>query len=313
MFFYIKSLFFEEKKILKEHKAILIIPVLFLCVFIIPCSILDSIYNLLILFNCYDNLQDIYDVILFYRKTLSLSRMFSNVVAIIYLIICLSYFFKLKKIMKSSYSYIAQNNFVWMRFLLVFPLIIVCVDAFFVVLEHLFFLGRWQHTEIFTSCILVVSILGLGYYGLNQTKIFVPYFLLENTNEKTGNTLLIKKTKTQPSIEFESLEQKLKSTFETGQLFLNPDLTLGKLAKAIGSTDKKISALLNQHLQISFYEFVNGYRIEAFKQVLKNNQYKDYTIEAISYECGFKSKASFYRVFKSKMKMSPSEYKKSIL
>ena len=57
---------------------------------------------------------------------------------------------------------------------------------------------------------------------------------------------------------------------------------------------------------------MNNYRIDAFKNAIQKNQYKDYTIEAISNECGFKSKASFYRIFKSKMNMSPSEYKNSI-
>jgi transcriptional regulator GlxA family with amidase domain len=62
-------------------------------------------------------------------------------------------------------------------------------------------------------------------------------------------------------------------------------------------------------MNISFYDFVNGYRINAFKDVIKSDMYNKYTIETIAYQCGFKSKASFYRIFKTKMKMSPSEYK----
>ncbi len=311
LFFYIKSLFFEYQKILKKHKELLIFPLFFLFAFIIPCSILDSIYELFYLFNYYDYLQDVHAIILLYRKILHPIRIISNIVAIIYLIMCLSYFFKLKIVMKSNYSYIAHSNFIWIRFLLIFPLIIVCVDSIFVILEQFFFLSRWRNTEIFTSCILVISILGMGYYGINQTKIFVPYFLLEKSNDETSyakNKVFV----TQSNVEFESLEQKLKNIFETEKLFLNTDLTLSKLAKAIDTTDKKMSALLNQHLQISFYEFVNNYRFEAFKKALQNNQYKDYTIEAISYECGFKSKASFYRIFKSKMNMSPLEYKNGL-
>lgn len=314
LFFYIKSLFFEDEKILEEHKVVLVFPAFFLLGFIVPCSILDSIYGLSYLLNYSENLHPVYEVILLYRKVLNPIRILSNIVAIVYLIVCLVYFFKLKEVMKSTYSYIGSNNFIWVRFLLIFPLIMVFVDSVFIVFEHFFFLDRWHNTEIYTSTILVMSVLGMGYHGLKQTKIFVPYFLLENSESKTDEKVLSKEEnyKTQTNIEFESLEQKLKNTFVTEQLFLNTDLTLGKLAEAIGTTDKKISILLNQHLQISFYEYVNGFRIEAFKQALKNNTYKDYTIEAISKECGFKSKASFYRVFKSKMKMSPSEYKNSI-
>jgi len=311
LFFYIKSLFFEKKHILEGHRTILIFPILFLIIFIIPSILLEIVYSLLTLFNYYEGLQKAYETILLYRRSLTSIRIISNIVAIIYLVISLNYFFKLKDIIKSSYSYIVGNNFIWIRYLLIFPLLIIFIDSIFVFLEHYFFLNRWQNTEIFTSCILVMSILGMGYFGLKQTKMFVPYFLLEESN----NDIVDSQSKTstiESNVEFKNLEEKLKNTFETKKLFLNPDLTLGKLAEATGSTDKKISALLNQHLKVSFYEFVNGYRIEAFKGALKNNQYSDYTIEAISYECGFKSKASFYRVFKSKMNMSPSEYKNSI-
>ena len=313
LFFYVKSLFFKETEILKEHRTLLIFPIIFLILFILPGILIDTVYGLLILFNQYEQIEETYDIILLYRKFSTPIRIISNIAAITYLIICLSYFFKLKKAMKSAYSYIANNNFIWIRFLLIFPLIIVSIDSVFVFLEPFFLLNRWENTEIFTSCMLVLSILAMGYFGLKQTKIFVPYFLL-NSIDKDENSKNddFKNIDTTSKIEFESLEQKLKTVFETEKPYLNTDLTLGSLAKLIETTDKKMSILLNQHLNISFYEFINNYRVEAFKKALKENQYKDYTIEAISAECGFKSKASFYRIFKAKTNMSPSEYKKSI-
>ena len=187
LFFYIKSLFFESKNLLEEHKGILVFPILFLLVFILPSIIIDSVYGILYLFNLYDYLQEVNNLILFYRKMLAPIRIISNIIAITYLIICLGYFFKLKKVMKSTYSYITHNNFIWIRFLLIFPLVIVCIDSVFIVLEHIFLLSRWRNTEIFTSCTLVISILGMAHFGLNQSKIFVPYFLLEKMNDATDN------------------------------------------------------------------------------------------------------------------------------
>ncbi len=314
LFFYTKSLFFEDNQILKKHKIILFFPILFLALFIIPCSILDSTYQLFCFFSYYDYLEEVYKIILLYRKILPLIRIISNMIAIAYLIMALGYFFKLKKVMQSNYSYIGFNNFVWIRFILIFPLIIVCVDSIFAILEHFFFLERWQDTEIFTSCLLVVSILCMGYFGIKQTKILVPYFLLDNIDDQNNETKTPKNKNplSQLNTEFENLTQQLNEVFKTKKPYLNTDLTLGKLAQTVGTTDKKMSALLNQHLQISFYEFVNNYRIDAFKKALQENQYKDYTIEAISAECGFKSKASFYRIFKAKTNMSPVAYKKSL-
>lgn len=45
--------------------------------------------------------------------------------------------------------------------------------------------------------------------------------------------------------------------------------------------------------------------------MLKNMSFKNYKIEAIGYDSGFKSKASFNRVFKKITHKTPSEYRKS--
>jgi len=54
LFFYIKSLFFEKKHILEGHRTILIFPILFLIIFIIPSILLEIVYSLLTLFNYYE-------------------------------------------------------------------------------------------------------------------------------------------------------------------------------------------------------------------------------------------------------------------
>jgi AraC-like DNA-binding protein len=45
--------------------------------------------------------------------------------------------------------------------------------------------------------------------------------------------------------------------------------------------------------------------------MLKNTAFKNYRIEAIAYDSGFKSKASFNRVFKNITGITPSEFKKT--
>lgn len=109
-----------------------------------------------------------------------------------------------------------------------------------------------------------------------------------------------------------ALEQKVKKVFIEKKPYLNAELTLGKLAELTTISDKKLSVLLNQHMNTTFYDFVNDYRVNAFKDAIKSDIYKRYTIESIAFQCGFKSKASFYRIFKVKMNMSPSQFKNSL-
>ena len=102
----------------------------------------------------------------------------------------------------------------------------------------------------------------------------------------------------------------LQSTMETDHLFANPELSLHLLSRHIGIPEKTISAVLNQHIGKSFTDYVNGYRVDAIKQKLHDPQLKRYTIVAVAMQCGFNSKASFQRVFKQHVGVSPNEFRK---
>ncbi|MDB5014764.1 MAG: helix-turn-helix-domain containing protein AraC type, partial [Daejeonella sp.] len=50
------------------------------------------------------------------------------------------------------------------------------------------------------------------------------------------------------------------------------------------------------------------FRIEEAKKQLKQINELNYTIEGIGYNCGFGSRAAFYRAFKKYTKMTPTEF-----
>jgi len=84
------------------------------------------------------------------------------------------------------------------------------------------------------------------------------------------------------------------------------------MAEATGFTQKIISAVLNQHLQKSFNEFVNQYRVNEFKEKIQSPQTNNLTIAGIALECGFNSQATFQRTFKEITGKSPSEFRKML-
>jgi len=104
----------------------------------------------------------------------------------------------------------------------------------------------------------------------------------------------------------------LKKAMQEDKLYLNPGLNLDILAKHTGLPQKTISSVLNQHVNKSFSEFINEYRVEAFKEKVLQPQMDNLTIAGIAYECGFNSQATFQRIFKQVTGMSPSEFRKSI-
>jgi AraC-like DNA-binding protein len=106
------------------------------------------------------------------------------------------------------------------------------------------------------------------------------------------------------------VKELLIATMEMDKLFLNPDLTLYSLAAHIKIPPKTVSIVLNQHISKSFSEFVNSYRIQAFKNKIKEPEAARLTIEGLAQDCGFNSKATFQRVFKEMTGKLPSEFRK---
>lgn len=94
------------------------------------------------------------------------------------------------------------------------------------------------------------------------------------------------------------------------KLYLDPELTLNKFSKELNIPVHHLSYVLNDKMGQSFSDFVNQHRVEEAKQKLKNPALKNIKIETIGYDCGFNSKATFYRVFKKLCNQSPSEFQK---
>jgi AraC-like DNA-binding protein len=91
--------------------------------------------------------------------------------------------------------------------------------------------------------------------------------------------------------------------------YLDPELTLPKLAQALGIPAAHLSQLLNDGLDRNFYEFVNGYRVEEARRHLADPKAAGDKLIAVALESGFNSLATFNRVFKSIAGCTPSEYR----
>jgi len=92
--------------------------------------------------------------------------------------------------------------------------------------------------------------------------------------------------------------------------YLNPDLSLRDLAKQIDIHPNHLSWLLNKSIGLNFNEFINQYRIEAFKSNAKAQENENLTIEGLAYESGFNSKTVFNTYFKRETGLTPRQFLK---
>ena len=93
--------------------------------------------------------------------------------------------------------------------------------------------------------------------------------------------------------------------------YLNPSLTIRKLSDEIQMNSRELSVLINQNLNKHFFDFVNEYRIEEAKNILKDSSKKEFTILEILYEVGFNSKSSFNTAFKKHTGLTPTQFRKN--
>jgi len=106
-------------------------------------------------------------------------------------------------------------------------------------------------------------------------------------------------------------QAKLDQAMEEGELYLDANLSLKKLADHIDLHSNRLSWLLNEHVGKNFNEYVNGYRLEAFKTKALSPDYQHLTLLGIAYESGFNSKSVFNQFFKQSTGTTPKAWVKS--
>ncbi len=99
---------------------------------------------------------------------------------------------------------------------------------------------------------------------------------------------------------------------EADRLFADPALTLPSLAELLGIPRNALSDIINRSTGDNFFTFVNTYRVEEVKRLMRRPDKKNLTLLALAMEAGFNSKATFNAAFKAISRMTPTQYKASM-
>ncbi len=212
---------------------------------------------------------------------------------------------------RNEFSDIDRINLLWLRNLL---LGLGCIfvfylgDQFFPDLMGMNILGDA------ITVIAVILIYTMGYLGLRQPVIFTSSsqsaFSASRANtrpseEKYNRSGLDKET----SLVF--LDE-LTRHMEANEPYLEGDLVLPQLAQQLGISANYLSQIINEQLNVNFYDFVNGYRVEKAKRFIRKAGKKKPNILNITLESGFNSKSSFYTAFRKATSMTPTQYRKTL-
>lgn len=146
---------------------------------------------------------------------------------------------------------------------------------------------------IIVFLIVFVTILGI-YFSKGINNSFLNLKKYKNSNLQ--------------SQDIETLEGQLNELITSERVYLKHDLKADDLAKRLGVSRHQLSEFINQNLGCSFNELINKYRVESVKKDLLDKNKNHLSITGLAQESGFKSQASFYRIFKNNTGQTPSEF-----
>lgn len=225
---------------------------------------------------------------------------------LVYLILALKIIWKYHRVLRDQFSNIDKLKLNWLfqftsGLLIIYLLWMILMGGDILAFKK--YLSD-SFVNIFRTA-SAIYVYWVGYYALLKPEVFTeenrPNLKASSSNTHVGQE------------EIEAYKVKLIKLLEEDKLFLNSSLTLSQLAKKLKTNSKTASQVINIGFQKTFYDLINSYRIEEVKQNLLDPNFRNYTLEAIAFNSGFKSSTTFNRLFKAHTKQTPNQYRNTHL
>ncbi|MBU8893347.1 MAG: helix-turn-helix transcriptional regulator [Bacteroidales bacterium] len=238
---------------------------------------------------------------------------------------------KHSKNLKNNFSYTEKINLNWLRFILIAGFALSVVSLLTNLLSDIFPVFPYWVGDNIAYGGIVILVFFMGYYGMKQPAIYKGISLEEAKDairnhalSGQSNSVEVKKRNINHDTEKykssglkpDDAEKYLKTLLEyleNEEPYFESNLTLKMVSDSINISTNYISQIINEKLNLNFFDFINNYRVEQVKKCFSDPKFNHYSILGIAFECGFNSKSSFNSIFKKATKLTPSEFQKSIL
>jgi AraC-like DNA-binding protein len=95
------------------------------------------------------------------------------------------------------------------------------------------------------------------------------------------------------------------------QMYLDSNLSLPQLATELNCSVNHLSQAINAGFGMSFFDYVNQYRVKAAEQLLAIPDGTNSAILDVALSVGFNSTSTFYAAFKKSTGQTPAQYRRS--
>ncbi|MDX2362188.1 MAG: AraC family transcriptional regulator [Crocinitomicaceae bacterium] len=234
----------------------------------------------------------------------------------IYLILSLVLLLKHRKNIRRDFSYTEDINLKWLFYLVaIMGLVWIIVVLVNVLAKYINVIDpNFGDNIIYVA--LTIAIFFIGYFGIKQQVIYSPSAKKE---EKETVPNAVDEKPIQPDTDRykksglkkeESTQHanRLKEYMQEERPYLNGKLSLKETADYLEISVNHLSQVINEQMEVNFFDFINSYRVEEVKRLLADPEYKQYTLLAVAYDSGFNSKSSFNNIFKKFTGLTPTNY-----
>lgn len=216
--------------------------------------------------------------------------------ALSYGVISWLYLQRHSKALEQAYSNPASAQPLWLNMVVIGFAGIWLWHLFGGVAELLHWLALSHIMGVTINYLSFAFVTALVFYSLLKSQVVAPVYEEPAVEEESGPSEL-------DMAEAERLQRLLREK----ELYLNPELTVEELARTAHLSERQVSTLINQCLNKNFFELVNDARLEKAKELLAS---ETWPIQRVLEESGFNSKATFNRIFKRYVDITPTEYRK---
>ena len=180
--------------------------------------------------------------------------------------------------------------------------------ALFVIVMVGFFIspstGTWliQILNVIAMFYLVYNIIAHPVMPIKQVPVEIAD---DDTSETVSVETQTPSTQIIDEQQMKDICESASQYMEESKAYLRHDISLAVFAKEIKIPQRKLSFAINGYLKCNFFEFVNRMRIEEAKHLMQKLDTSNLNIDSIYADCGFRSRSSFYMVFKKMTGKTP--------
>jgi AraC-like DNA-binding protein len=201
--------------------------------------------------------------------------------------------------LRAIYSSIEDRSLTWLRGVM----IVVLLASGWVALEGL--LGQVTQLGVWLGAVdagITLTVVGLlAHFGVRQLPVppdaEMPALPAPEAAGKYARSAL-------DSHRMQKLADRMETLMRSQALHRDPNLSLRGLSDAVGASPNYISQTLNDHLGVSFFDFVNRFRVEDAERLLRDTESP---VLDVALEVGFNSRSTFNAALRKHRGASPTE------